>query len=367
MTKKVIAIVSVLKPVDDARNFEKMASSIGNTNKYEINIIGFSVKKLPELKNIKFHPVFDFDRLSSKRLFASVTVFKLLLKLKPQLTIVTCAELLIVTSLYKILFGGKIIYDVQENYYRNIRYTNAFPTLFRYLLASIVRLNEWICAILVDYFILAEKVYVKQLSFIGEKFLVIENKANIPDKLRPQKSDNKLSLLYSGTIATHYGIFEAIAFVKKLHERDGSAKLRIVGYAPDKRVLKRIKPLIADKDFIQLITGLQPIPHKKILQEMMNANFCLLPYLPSKTSEGRIPTKLYECLAMKKPMIIQQNKTWDQIILNNEAGIIHDFTSDYLPDQLFRDTKFYSIPSTVNFSWDGEKRKLITRINAMFM
>lgn len=44
MTKKVIAVISVLKPVDDTRNFEKVARSVGNTNKYDINIIGFTQK-----------------------------------------------------------------------------------------------------------------------------------------------------------------------------------------------------------------------------------------------------------------------------------------------------------------------------------
>ena len=52
MTKKVIAIISVLKPVDDTRNYEKVAASISNTNKYDINIIGFSANKKPANPNI---------------------------------------------------------------------------------------------------------------------------------------------------------------------------------------------------------------------------------------------------------------------------------------------------------------------------
>ena len=123
MTKKVIAIVSVLKPVDDTRNYEKVAVTISNTNKYDINIIGFLSKKNPTSPNTNFFPVFSFPRLSLERFLAPLKVYNILLKLKPELIIVTCAELLIVTCaellvdifLYKILFGCKIIYDVQEN------------------------------------------------------------------------------------------------------------------------------------------------------------------------------------------------------------------------------------------------------------
>ncbi|MCK5102291.1 MAG: glycosyltransferase, partial [Cyclobacteriaceae bacterium] len=83
MTKKVIAIISVLKPVDDTRNFEKIARSLSNTNKYDINIIGFSTINIPSYPNIAFHPIFNLKRTSIKRLGVPVIIYKKLLKLKP--------------------------------------------------------------------------------------------------------------------------------------------------------------------------------------------------------------------------------------------------------------------------------------------
>ena len=367
MTKKVIAIVSVLKPVDDARNFEKIATSIGNTNKYDINIIGFSAKKLPDVENISFYPAFRFKRLSIKRLGAPVTIIKILLKLKPELIIVTCAELLSVICVYKILFGGKIVYDIQENYYRNIRYTNTFPLPIRIWLAWLVRLTESICSPLIDQFILAEKVYADQLKFIGRRYQVIENKAIIPSNLQTEKPNHDgLTLLYSGTIARHYGIFEAIDFITKLRSIDNQASLRIVGFTADKRVLDCVKQLIIDKSFIELVTDNQPLPHQSILQEMINADFCLLPYLPNKSSEGRIPTKLYECLAMRKPVIIQQNPVYDKMISVNDAGIIHDFTLNEIKDNLLSKDEFYTMVGEEDYTWRLEHQKLIRCINELF-
>ena len=70
MAKKGIASISVLKPVTDSRAFEKVATSLAQTNKYEINIIGFWTKKIPDHSNIRFHPIFHFHRLSPRRLLA---------------------------------------------------------------------------------------------------------------------------------------------------------------------------------------------------------------------------------------------------------------------------------------------------------
>ena len=83
MTKKVISIVSVLKPVDDTRNYEKIATSIGNTNKYDINIIGFTSKNAKPHDSIIFHSLGTFPRLSWSRVYAPFKVYKYYLKVKP--------------------------------------------------------------------------------------------------------------------------------------------------------------------------------------------------------------------------------------------------------------------------------------------
>ena len=111
---------------------------------------------------------FSFKRNSIKRLIVPIHIFRKLLKLKPELIIVTTAELLIVSILNKILFGTKIIYDLQENYYRNIAFTDAYPSMVRYPIAIITKIIEYVTSVFIDHFILAEKVYEKQLKFIGK-------------------------------------------------------------------------------------------------------------------------------------------------------------------------------------------------------
>ncbi len=361
MTKKVIAIVSVLKPVDDTRNFEKIAVTISNTNKYDINIIGFSTKKIPSYPNITFHPVFSFQRTSFKRIVASIKILKIILKLKPEVIIVTCAELLIVMVLNKILFGYKLIYDIQENYYLNIIYTPTYPAIIRYPLASWVRLIELLTAGWIDHYILAERVYKCQLKFTSGKSVVIENKAIIPEEIKKNVSPKqvRLSFVYAGTISEHYGIFDAIHFIKELKTELDDIQLTIIGYVSLQKSYRRLIKETKDCPYISIIGGDILVPHNQILMEMKKAEFCVLPYQKNKSTEGRIPTKLFECLAMEKPVIITPNPAWDSIIRENNAGIIYDFSSDVrqVLDQLHR--KFYGNNLASKNYWEGYSADLL--------
>ena len=367
MTKKVIAIVSVLKPVDDTRNYEKFARSIGNTNKYDINIIGFSTKNIPSNLNITFHPIFNFKRDSIKRLIAPIHIFRKLLKLKPELIIVTSSELLIVIVLNKILFGTKIIYDIQENYYRNIIYTNAYPALLKYPIALVVRTIELVSSLFIDQFILAEKVYLSQMKYLSKKAEVIENKALIPSHLKiiKQEDNENMVFVYSGTIAAHYGIFDAIDFIKNLKATINHIQFIIIGYAAKEKTYKKLQKAVHDLSYIKIIGGNRLVPHSQILTEMKRASFCLLPYQANKSTEGRIPTKLFECLVMEKPVIITSNPAWDSIINENNAGIIHDFKSESkaLSNKLHK--QFYGNNLSFQSMWGNSSDTLLKIVQKM--
>src|SRR5699024_4005215 len=124
-----------------------------------INIIGFWSKNIPTIPSMRFFPIFHFKRNNLKRIFASWKYYNLLLEVKPSIIIVTTAELLIVSVVYKILFGSKLCYDVQENYYRNIRYTHTYPKLIRNGLAWIVKAIENCSDKWIDQYFLAEECY----------------------------------------------------------------------------------------------------------------------------------------------------------------------------------------------------------------
>jgi glycosyltransferase involved in cell wall biosynthesis len=219
----------------------------------------------------------------------------------------------------------------------------------------------------IAHYTLAEKVYQSQLSFTKSKLEVIENKAVIPSELqRINRTDKaKRTFLYAGTIALHYGIFDAVNFIKELHALNNDVEFRIVGFAPDQNVLKQLRAVTANNDYIKLIGGNNLIAHNQILKEMAEAAYCLLPYQNNKSTHGRLPTKLFECLALEVPMIITPNETWNSIIAENNAGIIHNFQSANIPLKKIESGSYYGNNLSNNYLWNQEQSKIINIVDRL--
>ncbi|MFC2124148.1 glycosyltransferase [Bacteroidota bacterium] len=366
MRKIPIVLGSVLKPVDETRMYEKLGITLAETNNYEVNIIGFFSKKIPTSENICFHPIFDFERTGLSRLLAPFKFFKTIVKLKPELIIVNTPEILLVTVLYKILFGCKIIYDINENYFRNVFYNKHYHPLIKIFLSSWIRIKEFISAPFINYFFLAESGYNDEITFTGTRFEIIENKYK-PIKVDwiPQKDPGKIRILYSGTIAESYGVFSTIKFVGKLHQLDPNIELLIsghCGYTPD---LKRLKNELKDKPFIKFLGGNTIVPHTDIIGAIQSADFGIVNYLINKSTENCYPTKIYEYMGNKLPILIQEYEPWYRLPLEWDACVVLDFEfAD--PGQVLNKIKkkrFYKDGVPDSIYWHNEEIKLLKSIN----
>ncbi len=366
--RKKAAIVSVLKPVDDARNYKKIGISLAETNNYDLFMIGYPSGSKPELPNIHFLKLTKFKRLSLARLFTPLKVLKFLIKVKPELIVSNTHELQLVILINKILFGSKIIYDIQENYYKNIASSKTYPFIVRSILAGYVRLKEWSFSRFMDGFLLSDPCYVQELNFIKSPYQIVENKSTInpPDPGISQKP-NSYKFIYSGTIAEEYGIFDAINFIVKLKEHIPQLSLIIIGYCAKESTLRKLRGKISNFNYIRLIGGDLIVPQNKILKELENADFTLLPYKTDAYYSNRIPTKMYDCLMLNKPMFIRKNPAWNPIVDEFDAFIFTDFSN--IDNKLLEQIKsgdFYFKGNHSKASWQYEKVKLIEFIDSIF-
>ena len=374
-TKTRIVFCSLFKPVTDSRMYEKLAYSLSKSGQYEIIIIGHSVSEIPgkETSDILFLPLFSFGRLSVKRLFAPLKLFNKLIKLKPQIIINNSVDFLLIIALYKSIYQSKFIYDIQENYYFNILSNKYIPKIIRTLSAILVRSTELISSFFVDSYILAEKTYEQEIGFIKSKnYLVLENKfANLnpttTSRPKPLESD-RITLIYSGTIAEHYGIFETISFISGFHNRYSNIHLHIIGYCPHRKTYSRIMQMIKSLDFIELSGGSKLVPHAEIIKAIQNADAGIINYYINPSTENRIPTRLFEYLGNNLPVLVQDHKPWSDIVLQVNGGFIVDFkSSNYMSifNQLTT-SSFYNKTNSYNFLWESEESKLINLISRIF-
>ncbi|MFA0963697.1 glycosyltransferase [Roseivirga sp. BDSF3-8] len=369
MARKKILFTSLLKPVTEPRMYLKLALSVAQTSKYAINIIGFKSKNLPPSAGITFIPLFDFNRLSWRRFTAPIKFTIYLLKVNPDLIVVSSIDFQIVTITYKLLFGSKICYDVQENHSRNIRYGNSLPAAIRHLSAWLVRLKERIFIPFADLIVVAEKCYPDQMPYLKNRpILVLENKyrGTLAEEYFPIKEIKTLHLVYTGTLHPSRGIKEAILFTVRL-QKHRACRLTIAGFSAIEGFREQLEDMVAPFPFIELIQEAFPLPYEEIVRHIVAADVVLLPLKPDKSTENKVPTKLYEALALKKPILLQQNPPLERICSRYNAAIAIDFATAPAEkvSEALNTTGFYTKMPGKEVLWAPEGEAFTTAVSQL--
>jgi hypothetical protein len=336
MKKNVVVIASALKPVTDPRMYEKIGMALVRRENHEVHVMGFCSRKHVRQPNMYFHVLLCANRLSWKRFTVSLKYYKKLLQVRPDVIVVNSPDLLIVTIIYKILFRPAFIYDIRENYYYNLVYGNAFPVFIRNMFAGFVRGVEWCTRPFADTYLLAERCYARELPFITGKYEIVENKFEpLTDVLVVPRRLGRFRLLYTGTIAESYGIYEAIALAKALHGVDARYTLTVIGYEARPAERKRLRELVAGTPYIRLVGVDQPVPHEQIIRAIGEADLALAPYRDNRSFWDKIPTKFYEYIYHRIPFLIPHNALWEAFCYPYQSAYVVDFFQ-YTPSLLSR-------------------------------
>jgi len=338
-----VLLATVLKPIDDTRMSEKLVQ-IFQSYQADIQIFGRKVNTVAH--SFSAHDAHITGRKLTERIKAQYYFGRTIIALKPTHIVVGAIELLWVAFLFKPYFKYKLIYDIRENYRRNIWYQSVYSLWQKPILYAWVYLTEWISPYVVDEFWLAEACYADELSFFKKKtYCILENKfaGNPPtDKLFPIQLSDKSVIHFAlvGTLSSTFGAMSALIFFEQYSQKY-DARLTVAGMIADQEIADKLATL-SHKN-IECIISEKPIPHTQIIEVMQRADVVMLPYLPNKSTENCIPTKLYECLALGIPMLIRHNPRWQLLTQKYQAAIFTSFSPDDIDrvaNQL-RNTVFY--------------------------
>jgi len=172
-----IIIASVLKPTEDSRMLYKFGFSLRETNKYEVYILGFTKKKYGKINNIHLYSLFSKTRTHPSRVLAPLRLVRLILKIKPDLIILTTYELIPAVIIANFFFKFKLIYDIQENFSLNVLSNQTLLKGLQQVAAGWIRWWEKRIHPHVDHYLLAEQYYRDEFPQLS-KFTVVENKYN---------------------------------------------------------------------------------------------------------------------------------------------------------------------------------------------
>ena len=362
-----IVIASVLKPLKDSRAYYKFGLSLRETNKYRVNIIGFSSKNEPQEGNISFHPLLEKGRKSTKRMLAGFRFLLKLLAIRPKLVIITTYELLPFAVLAKKLMGFRLIYDIQENYVMNLDNNPSLSGFKKSLFAFFIGKTERLFMSAVDHFLLAEKSYLKEFTLPGPS-TVFENTyfENIKKTVKTNLSDiSELRFLISGTITEVYGIKDALEWFLEILKTFPSAQLHIIGHCTLPDFGEKLRTLSDGHPEIRLEIEEHPVAYQRILEAYKKADLILLPYQQTPSIRHKIPSKMYEAMALGKPMIYTPNAAWQKLTMEINAGFPLDFkdlnhASENLRTVLQNDFFISQMPASA--SWKFHEKRFLNLI-----
>ena len=361
MSKKVAVIASILKPVDDTRLYEKLGLSMRESNKYQINIIGFEVKNPPVHSGVTFHSLYNGSRFGIGRLWAPWKFLLMLISLKPELVIVCTPQLLLPGCLYKAIARKQLWYDVQENYQRNIIHQSAYSPFFKPVLRLAVWLAETLSRPFVDHYLLAEQGYASELTFVNGKHTILENKFRTLE-ISPRPSIEEIvRFVFTGTISKENGIMEAISLVQAIRANHYPVQLYIVGQVPDHDLLDQIEEIIRNDSSIKLVGGHRLVSHKTILEYADSAQYGLVAHQPNPSTLNCIPTKIYEYLGLGLPILLQKHKLWESVCTPYNAAIVMDY-NHFHSETIWKELKnrqFYTSEPGPEITWNQEATKLL--------
>ena len=299
------------------------------------------------------------------RVLASFRLLRKLRQLRPDVLVVGAAEQLPAGLWWRWRTGGRLLYDVRENYALNVRSQRVFPRFVAAPLAWLIERVEQFAAPRLTHALLAERSYLAELPWLRAcPHAVIENKYQPPTP--PSSATHPagpLTLLVSGTLNEVYGTFDAVRLIDALHAREpGAVRLHLIGYCPRPADFERLQKLVATRPYVTLTGGNALVAHEQIVTAIRAADVGLLPYQPNPSTWRCLPTKLWEYLGEQLPVVVPPNPLWQMIVAANSAGFSFDFQQPEPDPTRFlaalRGHGFYPRGAPAAAYWTTEQQRL---------
>ena len=317
--KKIAHITTVHSPFD-VRIFHKECRTLTKEG-YKVYLIaqhdkeetveGVNIIPIPKIKN----------RVERTTLLPIVALIKAL-KLRVEIYHFHDPELLPVGVLLKILTGKKVIYDVHEDYSKQILSKHYIPEIFRESIAYIVNMLEHFSSLFFDGIVTATDDILTNFSY-HKNAISVKNFPAIEDMPSVKRIDNNrkdtINLIYTGGITETRGIVrmvEALEFV----ESNKQVRLILCGKFDPPDLEPRVRSL---KGF-EKVQYLGWVDFRNILEFLTKSDIgmvCLHPILNYLTS---LPIKLFEYMLAGLPVIASNFPLWKEIVEGNNCGICVD-------------------------------------------
>ncbi|OUW96522.1 MAG: hypothetical protein CBD97_01330 [Pelagibacteraceae bacterium TMED237] len=297
---KIIHVTSVHNH-NDVRIYEKECISL--SKEYNVEIINPNFEG--KINKINFKKIFFFRKSKILRVLTSwIFVLPSTCLGKHKLIHFHDPELIFAAPFWK-LFRKKVVYDVHENYSKQILANESLPEIVKIIISKILLFIEAIYSIFFDLIIVVLKDLNPTLNRFNNK-VVVNNKPIIDYIFAPKKRKNQAC--YFGVISEKRGVLKVAKILK-----EKGIKLIIGGNFDN----EHIKNEICKLDNVRYIGFVE---REKIIEVVSESKCGLCTLMPTQNHVNGSPTKFFEYLAYGTPVIASNFKSYI-----NEVSSDNDF------------------------------------------
>jgi glycosyltransferase involved in cell wall biosynthesis len=226
-----------------------------------------------------------------------------------------------------------LVYDMFENYpaaIRSWKLRGVFNHIFRN--AAAAELLDRFCVRAVDHLIVVTEEAKQRALALGTpsgKITVVYNTPQLDamttQTIREdiaQRYKKNFTIVYSGIVSSERGLETAIEAMQILSSSIPNAKLVIVGGGPSEQALRELTIQSGLQSCVE-ITGW--MDHNLLPSYVAAADVCIVPHPANPFIDTTMPNKLFEYMAMSKPVVVSDAKPLARIVHECKCGAV--FTS----------------------------------------
>jgi len=282
---------------------------------------------------------------------------------------------LIPAGVFLKIMGKKVIYDIHENYARQILSKPYLPKITRNAIACLTKTIEYISSNIFDGIITATDDILKNFTH-HKKAVSIRNFPTLSTFLYAKKfNDNEsdvFNLIYIGGLDEIRGISQIIKGLE-LIDSNGQFKLILCGKFYPTDYEKEVRGL---KGFEKVEYLGWKDPHD-IPEFLSRADVGIICFLPEPNHIKAMPNKLFEYMAAGLPVIASNFPLWKEIVEGNKCGICVD---PLKPMEIAKAIKYLMEYPRIRkkmgengrgailekFNWENESKKLLALYEVIF-
>jgi len=230
--------------------------------------------------------------------------------------------------------NAKLILDLHENYpsalqsyhFQRFSSNNIIIKLITNFLFGFKRWSKYE----LNYLKKADKVIVVVKEALGRlpedlryKITVVSNTED-PDDWIPKpkiRATKEFIILYIGGLSQHRGIDTLIKSCKYLINDYPFIRLRIIGFKDDFYGNYLIR-LVKDNKLEEYVQLVYWVPFDEVNKNIADSDLCAVPYNDTEHTQSTIPHKLFQYMAMKKPVLVSDVKPLKRVIGETNSGFI---------------------------------------------